>query len=65
MVESTDHTKTASYGRGKEAKAYRAKQKELISAGKIQEAFDMDVADIKSKFPDKYDKKIEQAKMFG
>lgn len=45
----------------KGSKAYRAEQRKLIEAGKLQEAFDMDVADIKSKFPGKYDESINQA----
>ena len=60
-MKSPDHTKTASYGRTKSAKEYRAKQNELIKEGKMQEAFNMDVADIKSKFPGKYDSSIEAA----
>lgn len=43
------------------SKAYRQKQGELIKAGKFQEAFDMDVADITKKFPGKYDEGIAQA----
>ena len=60
-MENADHTQTASYDNKPGAKAYRAKQKKLIQAGKFQEAFDMDVADIKSKFPGKYDLSIQQA----
>ena len=60
MINS-DHTQTASYDNKPGAKAYRAKQKNLIEQGKFQEAFDMDVADIKSKFPEKYDLSIQQA----
>ncbi len=63
-MDSTDHTKTYSYGRGKAAKEYRAKQKELIEKGNIQEAFNMDVADIKAKFPNKYDSSIDEAKKY-
>lgn len=60
-MENADHTQTASYDNKPGAKAYRAKQKKLIQAEKFQEAFDMDVADIKSKFPGKYDLSIQQA----
>ena len=60
-MDSADHAKTASNGKMPGSKAYRAKQKKLIEAGKLQEAFDMDVADIKSKFPGKYDSSIQQA----
>lgn len=47
-MENSDHTQTASYDNKPSTKAYWAKQKELIESGKFQEAFDMDVADIKS-----------------
>lgn len=60
-MKNSDHTQTASYDNKPGAKAYRAKQKKLIGDGKLQEAFDMDVADIKSKFPGKYDSSIQQA----
>ena len=60
-MENADHTQTASYDNKPGAKAYRAKQKKLIQDEKFQEAFDMDVADIKSKFPGKYDLSIQQA----
>ena len=60
-MKNSDHTQTASYDNKPGAKAYRAKQKKLIGNGKLQEAFDMDVADIKSQFPGKYDSSIQQA----
>lgn len=63
-MENGDHTQTASYGRGAEAQKYRAKQNELIKNGKFQEAFDMDVADIKSKFPGKYDSSLDEAQQY-
>ena len=63
-MDSKDHTKTASYDNKAGAKEYRAKQSELIKAGKMQEAFDMDVADIKSKFPGKYDSSIADAQKY-
>ena len=63
-MENGDHTQTASYGRSAEAEKYRAKQNELIRNGKFQEAFDMDVADIKSKFPGKYDSSINEAEQY-
>ena len=60
-MDSTDHAKTANNGKMKGSKAYRGEQRRLIEAGKLQEAFDMDVADIKSTFPGKYDESINQA----
>jgi RHS repeat-associated protein len=60
-MEPTDHAKTASYGSSKSAKAYRAKQGELIKKGKFQEAQNMDVNDVQSQFGSKYDTGIKQA----
>ncbi|WP_139317797.1 hypothetical protein [Pseudomonas sp. PA1(2017)] len=55
-----DHALTASHGSSNEAKAYRAKQQKLLSEGKLKEAIQMDVDDIRSKFGSKYDSGIEQ-----
>ena len=63
-MKNGDHTQTASYGRGADAQKYRAKQNQLIKNGKFQEAFDMDVADIKSKFLGKYDSSINEAQQY-
>ncbi|HHQ1839988.1 TPA: hypothetical protein ACSI5E_001561 [Acinetobacter baumannii] len=57
-MEPADHRETASYGNGSVAKRYRAKQQELLSQGRLQEAVDMDINDIRSKFGDKYDQHI-------
>lgn len=62
QVTPADHKITASYGASKPAKAYRAKQKELIDQGDFRGAFEMDVRDIKSKFGNKYDGAIKQAR---
>ena len=59
-MEKSDHRKTASCGRSKEAQAYREKQQELINSGKFKEAVQMDIDDIRSKFGDKYDKSIDE-----
>lgn len=64
IMDKEDHEKTASWGNSKEARAYCAKQKEYIEAGKFREAFDMDVKDIQNKFGDKYDSAIEQARAY-
>lgn len=61
-MEKEDHHKTASYGNSKEAREYRAQQKELIDQGKFREAVQMDIDDIRSKFGDKYDEGISQMK---
>ena len=55
-----DHRKTASHGSSDEALSYRARQEELLSQGKLMEAIDMDVQDIRARFGDKYDEGIKQ-----
>ncbi len=62
QMETADHRQTASWGNSKDARDYRAAQSDLIKQGKGDEAFQMDVADIKSKFGDKYDVAIGQCK---
>ena len=51
---------TASWGSSRDAREYRAKQKELIERGKIREAIQMDIDDIHDKFGDKYDDAIAE-----
>ncbi|CAG67838.1 MULTISPECIES: hypothetical protein [Acinetobacter] len=57
-MEPADHRETASYGNSDAAKKYREKQQELLNQGRLQEAVDMDIHDIRSKFGDKYDQHI-------
>jgi filamentous hemagglutinin len=64
-MDPADHQKTASYGSSPEAKAYRAKQQELLQQGRLQEAIDMDVRDIRAKFGDKYDSAIKQMQEYA
>ncbi|WP_239995261.1 VENN motif pre-toxin domain-containing protein [Neisseria lactamica] len=59
-MDPKDHRLTESYGRSPYAIQYRAKQKELLEQGKLKEAIEMDVRDIRSKFGSKYDKAIEE-----
>jgi hypothetical protein len=59
-MKSEDHMLTASWGNSRESKAYRAKQKELISCGRFLEAQQMDIDNIKGLFGNKYDKGIQQ-----
>jgi hypothetical protein len=54
-----DHKKTASFGNKPGAKPHRETQAELIKQGKFSEAQEMDIADIRQKFGNKYDKAIE------
>jgi hypothetical protein len=56
-----DHRKTASWGRSKEAGAYRDRQKELIDQGRFEDALQMDVDDLRSKFGNTYDPAIQKA----
>jgi hypothetical protein len=59
-MDKEDHKETASYGNSKEAQEYRQKQKELIEQGKFRESVEMDIEDIKEKFPGKYDDAIAE-----
>jgi hypothetical protein len=63
-MSKDDHGETASWRSSKEARNYRAQQKELINQGKFQEAQQMDVEDIRSKFGDKYDVGLEEARSY-
>lgn len=63
-MDKQDHQQTASYGRSKEAIEYRQQQKELIENGKFEEAMQMDIDDIKSKFGNRYDEAIDQMKEY-
>ena len=53
-----DHRKTASWGPYKKARAYRQRQKDLVDAGHLDDAIQMDIDDIQSKFGNKYDEHI-------
>ncbi|WP_448098363.1 hemagglutinin repeat-containing protein [Luteibacter yeojuensis] len=59
-MDPKDHAKTASHGNGAEAMAYREKQQQLLSEGKLEEAMQMDIDDIHAKFGNKYDANIQQ-----
>lgn len=59
-METNDHKQTASFDNIAGSKNYRDKQKDLIENGKFQEAFQMDIDDIKRKFENKYDDGINQ-----
>ena len=60
IMDKRDHMQTASWGSSKEAQEYRQLQKELCDKGNYKEAIDMDIADIRSKFGNKYDDAIEE-----
>ncbi|MEK4245284.1 hypothetical protein MKZ20_08060 [Psychrobacillus sp. FSL K6-2684] len=59
-METIDHRQTASWGNSREARAYRAQQKSLIEQGKLNEAQNMDINDLRNKFGNKYDEGIRQ-----
>lgn len=60
-MSKADHRKTASHGhQGLAGAEYRAKQKELIDSGRFDDAIQMDIDDIQSKFGNKYDDAILQ-----
>ncbi|MGW7082342.1 RHS repeat-associated core domain-containing protein [Streptomyces sp. NPDC054871] len=60
QMDKADHYQTASWGRSREAMDYRAKQQDLINQGRHREAIDMDIADVRSKFGNKYDNAIKE-----
>ena len=56
-----DHRQTASHGgQGLAGAEYRASQKELVDAGRLDDAIQMDIDDIQSLFDSKYDDAILQ-----
>lgn len=63
-MDPVDHKGTASYGSSDAAKRYRKKQEELLRQGKLQEAVDMDIQDIRSKFGNKYDNHISEMQKY-
>lgn len=60
-MDPADHKRTASHGSGAAAKKYQATQRKLIAQGKFRQAFMMDVADVKAKFGNKYNKGLAEA----
>jgi hypothetical protein len=61
VIDKEDHKQTKSFGAGKKAQVYCQEQKRLIADGKIVAAFEMDKADLRAKFGNKYDVAISQA----
>lgn len=59
-MDPADHKKTASYGSSDEAKKYRQQQRDLLNQGRLMDAIQMDIDDIRSKFGNKYDAAIEE-----
>ena len=59
-MDPADHQQTASFGNRASARAYRAEQQALLEQGRLMEAIQMDVNDIRSRFGNKYDDAIQQ-----
>jgi filamentous hemagglutinin len=59
-MDPEDHKQTASNGNSDDARAYRARQKELLEEGRLMDAIQMDIDDIRKNFGSKYDEGIKQ-----
>ena len=59
-METLDHRQTASWGRGQAQDAYRDAHRQLIKKGRFDDAVQMDIDDVRSKFDGKYDTAILQ-----
>ena len=64
LMERKHHLETASNSHHGDSIEYRAKQAELLSQGKFDEAFQNDIDDIRQRFGDKYDEAIRQAEEY-
>lgn len=65
QMDPADHRRTASYGSGTAARAYRARQQQLVNSGQFQAAVAMDVADLTAKFGTKYAGAIAQMEAYA
>lgn len=63
-METADHRLTESWGRSQDAIDYRASQAELIKAGKLRQAVNKDVRNIRELFGNKYDEGIRQMRQY-
>ena len=61
-IEIEDHKLTGSFNNKPGSSDYRRMQEELVKQGKFGEALQMDIDDITTKFPGKYDDAIKQLK---
>ncbi|QIJ63460.1 RHS repeat-associated core domain-containing protein [Streptomyces sp. JB150] len=59
-MEKADHAQLNSTGSSTTAANWHATQRALINQGRITEAMRMDIDDIKTKFPEKYDQHIKE-----
>ncbi|SCG09541.1 RHS repeat-associated core domain-containing protein [Streptomyces sp. MnatMP-M27] len=60
QMDKVDHYRTASWGRSRAAMSHRARQRDLISQHRRRDAIDMDIADIRRQFGNKYDDAIKE-----
>ena len=63
-LRQADHRETASGRTSREARAYRAREKELSEQGRFREAQSMDINDVQRKFGDKYDEAMYQMRLY-
>lgn len=60
QMTPADHRRTESWGRSREAKAYRAKQAELVRQGRIDDVFKLEVEFIQKTFGNKYNDALDE-----
>ncbi|AYG78396.1 tRNA(Glu)-specific nuclease WapA [Streptomyces hundungensis] len=60
QMDYVDHRAVYTTGRARAANAFRALQKELVGNGRIDEALQMDINDIRNRFGAKYDGAIKE-----
>jgi hypothetical protein len=70
QMDPADHRRTSSYGSGAEAQACRTEQQRLLNEGRLQDAIQMDVDDIRRieveiGQPGKYDTAIQQLQNYA
>jgi len=58
IMSTADHRQTGSWGRSRAAQRYRAQQRQLIEEGRFNDAVQMDIDDVRSRFGDRYDQAI-------
>ena len=59
-MDTLDHKKTASWGSSKPAEEFRNRQDALIRSGRLREAIQLDIDNIRALFGSKYDDHIKQ-----
>ena len=58
QMDKFDHRTTSSWGPAAAAKAYRQEQLRLIQAGRVSDAIQMDIDDVRRRYGPKYDDAI-------